>query len=416
MRHVRTIPWLLTLATAGAWPAALPAQDAPLLPAAPAVDPAEADEAAELQELINQLTPEQVDELLVRASAARLQVERDTAAAEIRGDLLYEPVRKDAALRILSDSPADTQADNIERILRAFATVDEEFAAAHAPFSAGDHAKAAAGVKESLDVRNATYRSAAAHFLYAESLFAQKRYDESVEAYRAILTLMPDRISFAAESAGRCAEAYEQLGRLYYAMEMYAYTLQNYGLTLSDERLDEIIARLNALQEMYEDPLGTVASHMGEVHRLLGAGDTGEETREKQQVIVRVLEDLIKTAEENQSRSQQQDSAQNQGQQQDQKKDSGQQGQNQGPTVAGGRAGGPPSSPAQRSTLPPGPVERPSDLQEVRETAGGDTWSQLPPEVRRRAEEEMERLLSEQYLGLIRDYRRRLSGGGEERR
>jgi len=166
---------------------------------------------------------------------------------------------------------------------------------------------------------------------------------------------------------------------------------------------------------MYEDPLGTVAGHMGEVHRLLGAGDTGEQTREKQQVIVRVLEDLIKTAEENQSSSQQQGSAQNQGQKQGQGQNQ-REGSGQGPAVAGGRAGGPPSSPAQRSTLPPGPVERPSDLQQVRETAGGDTWSRLPPEVRRRAEEEMERLLSEQYRGLIRDYRRSLSGGGEERR
>jgi tetratricopeptide (TPR) repeat protein len=304
-----------------AWPALLAAQDVPVLPSAPAEDEITADEAAEIEAMINRLTPEQLQELIERASAARLQVERETAAAEIRGDLLYEPRRKEEAIEILEGSPADTQADNIERILRAFAAADEDFANAYTRFAAKGYKSAADRAGELLDARNATYRSAALHFLYAEALFGQEKYDESVEAYRTLLTLMPDRISFASASAARCAEAYEQLGRLYYAMEMYAYCLQNYGLTISENRLDEIVTRLNTLEETYEDPLGAVAGRMGEVHKLLGKGDTGEKTRDKQQEIVRVLEDLIKTAEENQSRSQQQSSAQDQGQKQVQSKD-----------------------------------------------------------------------------------------------
>ena len=172
--------------------------------------------------------------------------------------------------------------------------------------------------------------------------------------------------------------------------------------------------RLQSLQEIYEDPLGAVADRMGEVHRLLAAGKSGDLTQDKQREIARVLEDLIKTAEEqSSSQQQQQDPSQGQGQKQDQGQ--GQQpGAGRRPAVAGGQPGGQPSRPAERSMLPPGPVRRPSDLADVRPTAGEDTWSRLPPEVRQRAEEEMERLLSEQYRGLIRDYRRYLSGSREE--
>ncbi len=378
---------------------------------AEAVPPAPGEaEAYDLEDAIKSLSPEELNEVLSRALAARLAYERDSVAAEIRTDVLYEPDARDAAIKLLTDAPANTQEDNIERICRAFARVDEDFASAYKPFKAGQYAEALKKTAATLDVRESTYLSAALHYIQAEALIASDRHYDAIETYGMILKSMPDRVSFASTAALRSAEAYEAMNRLYYAAELYAYCLQNYGLTMSDEQLDKVVKRLEYLQGIYKDPIGSVAKRMGEVKTRLESIDSGKQTQEKQKEIVALLEDLIKTAEEMQQQSQ---SSQNQqsGQQSGQQK--GQQpGQQQGDAQAratGNRAQGRPTNPAERSFLPVGPVRRPGDLGPLTPSTGADDWAKLPPEKRREIEEALRKLFPRTYQQLLRDYRIHLS-------
>jgi len=353
------------------------------------------------------LSAEQVAELLARAAAARLKLERDVAASEIKGDLLYEEQAKAAAIRLLQEDAANTQQDNIKRICDAFAAVDEEFAEGYKLFKEGKHDQAAKSTKELLDPQSATYFSAACHYLYAESLFKLGSHEDAVEAYGTVLALMPDRISFASASAARSAEAYEKMNRFYYAAEIYSYCIQNYGLTMSDAELSRIAERLKYLQGIYEDPLGSVAQRMGQVRSSLEKLDSGPKTRDTQGEIVAILEDLIKTAEEKQQQSGGGQGQRKQPKQSSQKSQSDKQAQAKG--RQGGLAQGRPTSPAQRGFLPGGIAARPKDLANVRPTEGADDWSKLPPSKRDEIEKATQRLLPERYRQLIRDYRKELS-------
>jgi tetratricopeptide (TPR) repeat protein len=404
--------WVVVGAASG-WAAS---DGAALLPTTrpAAVEPAPAAgeggvEVYDLDAALERLTPEELEALLNQAISATLEVERKSVAAEIKGDLLYEAADQDAAVKILNDDPAGTQADNISRICRAFARADEEFAAAYKAFAAGRFAEAAKRAGELLDVRSTTYLSAATHYLYAESLFAGERYDDAVDAYLTVLTLTPDRISFASASALRRAEAFEKLSRLYYATEMYAYCLENYGLTMDEAALDKVVKRLEYLQGIYKDPLGSVAKKMGEVEARLEKTDSGRQTQDKQQEIVRLLEDLIKTAEEQQQQQQQQQQANKQkGGKSGESQKPGQKGTAGQAASTGGRAAGRATKPAERSFLPLGGVARPRDLADPM-TGGADDWARLPEVERRKIEQAMKRMLPKQYQQLIREYRIYLS-------
>ena len=358
---------------------------------------------------LSALTPEQLAELLARAAAARLRIERDVVASEIRGDLLYEEPGVGEALKLLQENPANTQDDNMGRICRAFAKVDDDFGEGYKLFTAGKHDQALKKMKAILDPQKSTYLSAASHYVYAETLFNLGSYDDAVDAYGTILTIMPDRLSFAAASASKCAQAYEKTNRFYYAAQVYVHCLQNYGLTISEDELERIAERLEYLQDIYKDPIKAVADRMGQVRSRLEELDSGDKTREKQKEIVAILEDLIKTVEENQKRGGSSQSRQ-QSPKQEQKAKSRQALAEA--MAKAGRAQGQPTSPAQTGYLRGGLAEKPENLAQVRPTAGADDWAKLSPRERQEIERAMQRLLPERYRQKIVDYRKQLSKGG----
>ncbi len=360
------------------------------------------------------MTDEEKDAYYDRVAAARLANERDAVATEIREDLLYDAAAKDKAAEILGTDPEDTQADNIDRICRAFAAVDAEFAEAYAPYEAGEPEKALEVLGEVLDVRQTSYRSAALHYLAGECLQELERYDEAVERYGVILAVMRDRISFASMAAVRGAEAREAEGRFYHALRMYMYCLREYDLTLSTEEYNRIYKRAKYLADIYADPANALAERMEEVKQRLAETDSGEATREKQDEIAAVLIDLIKFAEENSGggggSSPQQNQAQKGGDNEGRKPGAGR------PKPAGPR-GTPsrPSGPAEASGLPPGIAERPGELDPA---APGDTasedWNRLPKEERDRIEAAMRKLHPEKYRRRIEAYRKAMASEDEE--
>jgi hypothetical protein len=216
---------------------------------------------------------------------------------------------------------------------------------------------------------------------------------------------MPDRISFAAASARKAAETYETLGRGMYAMQMYGYCLKNYGLTLSRGDFDAMMKKLEALAEVYKDPLAAAAEKMGRVRKRLADNDSGAETQKKEDQIVALLEDLIKTAEERQAGGA------------GGKKPAGGQKRQPRRGEAAATAGLPgarrqPSRPAERSAVVPGPVERPTRLTKIHRTSESGDWATLPPRRREMLQQIRDRVMSERHREMISDYRSRLAEEG----
>jgi len=363
------------------------------------------------------LSVEELAKLVDEAARARLQVERQQVAAEIRQGLLYDNADIRKALALLAASPAETQADNIDRIMKAFAAVDERFAGPFELFAAGKHAEALEPAQAIVNDKQTTYLSAAGHYLLAETLRQAGNDHEAIEVYSRILANMPDRISFAAASAVRAAEVYEKLHRGTYAMEMSVYCLTNYGLTLSKEDFDAILDRIEQLKELYADPIGSIVGRMQQVRDRLAAADSGDETRKAQEQIVMVLEDLIKTAEEKSKSSGQKNQQSQQRNQQGRCPKCGRkdcQGQCRGGVgTSMGRPGrtDQPSSPAQTSALVPGAVERPVRQSSEHLVAESDDWAKLPPRERMRLKQISRKTLSERHRDIISDYRTRLAEG-----
>ena len=388
---------------------------------APAAAPATA------VEILDGISPEDLQKLIHKAIQARLKMERDQVSAEIRRGLLYDGQDIDAAIAMLNSNPANTQKDNIDRMLRAFAKVDVRFAKAYRLFTAGKGAEAAEAAKRTIKAHSqeSTYFSAAKHYLLAESLLKADKPDDAIDAYNEILTLMPDRISFAAASASNAAATYEKLGRFRLAMEMYSYCMRNYGLTMDDASLNVVAAKIDEFSEIYKDPMNTVAGWMGDVQQRLAAVDSGTDTRKKQDEIVALLEDMIKTAEEQQQQQEQQE-AQNKkcpgcgkkGCPGGKKCPGAGKGKGKGkgskPAMAKSKGAQNPTSPMKRSMVVPGAVKRPDAGEPVRPTDPSGDWATLPPRERDRIELLRKRLMPERYRAAISDYNTRMAEGPEK--
>jgi hypothetical protein len=145
-----------------------------------------------------------------------------------------------------------------------------------------------------------------------------------------------------------------------------------------DEHLEELTGRRKKKKGEGDEgsgPLSDVIKEMRDVEQRLGKTDTGEETRKKQQQIVKNLDTLIE-----QMRSA---SGPSQGRQRRQlAMKPGQPGQNQPGQTPGTTGGNAPN------TRPEKPTNR-------RSLAGGkDEWGHLPPELR----QEMENVFREEFL------------------
>jgi tetratricopeptide (TPR) repeat protein len=414
---------------AGGGPAG-PGVVTPPTPPAPTPRPAAgqagaADDAAangtsedDLAKLLREMSPEDVHKLIRSAIESRLKVERQQAAGEMNEDLLADPTDLKAALAILNDGPKNTQKDNIDRILRAFAKVDPRIAKAMKLMDEKKPAEAVATIEKDLNAQEATYRNAARYMLQARALAAAGKKYEAAEAYQKILVDMGDRISFAASAAMESAAIYEELSRFTYAAQMYAFALNNFGVTLDEEALKLIDKKATEYGAFGKDPLGWAGGVMSEVRKRLDKNDSGKETQEKEQKIVAVITDLIKTAEE----QQQQGQGQGQSQQRQKGKKPGEgEGEGQGEGQGQGKSKGPPkgnqnpSSPAQTSALVPGAVARPTKRDEVHNGPESGDWATLPPREKQKLEELRKKVMSERYRDIISKYRTKISetGGNE---
>ena len=128
------------------------------------------DEQEKFREMLRNMTPEELENLRKTANQARLKTERDQVIAEINSGMLYDPKKVKEALAILNDSPSETQLDNVDRIIRAFAKVDARFGAAYGLYADKKYVEAAAALKVILDPEQNSNFSAAEHYLYAVSL------------------------------------------------------------------------------------------------------------------------------------------------------------------------------------------------------------------------------------------------------
>ena len=361
----------------------------------------------DLKNLIRELSPGQVQELIKTAVRSRMEIERQQVAEEIKEDLLLDPADIEAAVKILTTDPKNTQTDNIQRSMRALAKVDYRFGKATKLLAQGKADQAAATIEKDLNVQEATYRNAARYTLYARALAAQKKYYDAVDAYQKILVVMADRISFAAAAAIESAAMYEKMQRFTYAAQMYTYAVNNYGLTLDDEVMDMIDRKITEYAEFSSNPLGWAGTAMGQVRKSLGSGDSGPKTQAKQEKIVAVITDMIKTAEE----KKRQQSSQGRQRQRRQKPGEGE-GQCQGKAQGQGRqpkGAQQPSNPAQVSGLVPGAVARPTKRSEVRDTNEAGDWANLPPRERQKLIQLRAKVMSERYRDLISKYRTKVA-------
>ncbi len=395
----------------GATATAIPADANAASPSAKTFDSGGNDD---LENLLRELNPKEIQDLIKTAVRSRMEIERQQVAEEIKEDLLLDPADIEAAVKILTTDPKNTQKDNIERSMRALAKVDYRFGKATRLLADGKAEEAAAAIEKDLNVQEATYRNAARYTLYARALAAQKKYYDAVDAYQKILVVMADRISFAAAAAIESAAMYEKMQRFSYAAQMYNYAVNNYGLTLDDEVMDMIDRKIAEYAEFSTNPLGWAETEMGKVKEDLGKGDSGAKTQKKQEKIVAVITDLIKTAEE----KQQQQSSQGQQRQRQKKPGEGEgegegqgEGQGQGRQPKGAQQ---PSNPAQISGLVPGAVARPTKRSEVRDTNETGDWANLPPRERQKLIQLRAKVMSERYRDLISKYRTRVAEQNNE--
>jgi hypothetical protein len=144
----------------------------------------------------------------------------------------------------------------------------------------------------------------------------------------------------------------------------------------------------------------------------LDKGDSGKATQGKQEKIIAVITDMIKTAEEKQqsgsngdgkSRERQPQPGEGEGEGEGEGKGKGK-GQGQQP-----QGTQQPSNPAQVSALVPGPVARPTVQSQTHNTNETGDWSTLPPRERQKVEQLRTKVMSERYRDLISKYRTKVA-------
>lgn len=393
---------------AAAWTAAA-TQDA-ARPADPfdLIAPAELAEPAAGAEPVGplgDLTEEELQALIEAARPLRLERERNLISREIEDGLLFDPEQIDAAVADLNRQPKDTPEDNIARALAAFAAVDARLAEPVAQYQGGQYEQAALNVKSLINPAGTGYFDAAKRMLYADALLAMERHEDAIAAYKEILEATPDKISFASTAALRAGQTYERMGRRVYAAQVYQWWLENYGF-LDPERAEALAATIEQVRQDYEDPLQTLADKMGQVEARLAALDSGQETQQRENEIIGMLDELIAMAEDANNSG----GGGGGGGQQQQQQGGQSSGSSQSAGSDGGQASGDtPSNPAERSVLPGGNSPRPHDLDTIRPSDASDAWGRLPPRERERLVESFRQQYPDRYEEMLEAYFRRLA-------
>ena len=264
--------------------------------------------------LLDGMTPEQARDVLRKSVETRFAGERQQVAAEIEANLTLTAAQKAGAISLLEGKPANTQRDNIERICRAFAAIDAPFAAAYKLYQGGKFVEAAEAFRKIAQANDVNYFGAAKSYLLGDALYRSVLADlggdvvkgaidrktvwDAADVWSELLENMPDRVSFAAAAALARADAMEKLGRGIKAMEAYVYLVKNFAVTLDDEQVKAIGARLDKLAEVYKDPMQYVSGAMGDVTERLAKTDSGQATQDRQKEIASVLLEVIRQLEE----------------------------------------------------------------------------------------------------------------------
>lgn len=406
-----------------------------------ATEPAKETTAEEdLTKVLENMTPEQLQELIKQSAKMRLTAERKQVVAEIEASLTIDPAHKGGAVKEL-DGAENTQKDNIDRICKAFAKTDERFGAAYKLYKDNKFTEAAEALKKIANVKEVNYFGATKSYLLGDALMraglpdlgnADAKKDlaarttiwEAVDTYVDMLENMPDRVSFSASAAINCADAYEKLGRGIYAMEMYTFCVKNFALTLDKAQVDVIAEKVDKLTNIYQDPMLTISKMMGDVADRLDKTDSGKTTQGKQGEIVMILKDLIATIEEKQNaqskpqpKPQRGERKPGEGQGQGQGEGEGQgQGQGQGKSPKGGKPNGTnkPSSGANVSALPGGGGGRNTRVSSVNSGKEANDWAEMAPREREKIQEASKKVMSEKYRDIVRDYYLRLAEEGNK--
>ena len=353
---------------------------------------------------LKDIDPAELEKTLKRANENRLKMERQLVQAEMENKM-YEPDAMEAATKILDEGATNVQADNIDRIIRAYAKLDRKFGEVYKLYTDKKY-ELTAQKAESMVNEQSTYLNAVTAYVRAISLEKAGKIDDAGDAYSLILEKMYDRVSFACDSSMRLAKMFEDAGRGMYAMQAYAYLLKNYSLTLDLKTLDEVVKKAEKLKETYGDPLGTVAKLMGGVKERLHQTDSGKDVQDKEEQIVAMLNDLIRIAEaQSQSKSQAKPKPKpKQGDAEKKKSESEIKTPSQKPTNS-------PSKPAADSVLRLGDTTKTGRLDETYKTGENGDWAALPPEKRAQLEEKAKRQTSERQAEIIRDSRRAMAEG-----
>ncbi len=342
-----------------------------------------------------ELTEAQLRELVAQARPATLARERASAAREIEDGLLYELDAVDAAVADLRQARTAAPAENVERIVAAFAAVDPRLAGAVEKLAAENFAAALAQLEPTLNPTGTGYADAVRRLLQADALAGLDRTDDALAAYQALLAAMPDKVSFASQAALRAADALAAAGRQLNAARLYAWWAENYGF-LEPDRAEALALRARQILADYDRPLTTLAQRMTTVQQRLAEGDSGPETQDRQRQILAMLDDLIASGQQGSGGSgSPQPPPQGQGQ------DQGQPG-----PLTGNPAGGPPASPAANSVLPGGNSPRPQGLSAVRPSDETDAWGDLPIRQRERLVELLQQKYPQRYSRMLEEYYR----------
>jgi hypothetical protein len=343
------------------------------------------------------LSPEEMQTLIAQAGPMLLEQEREAAIREIEDGLLFDPERIDLAVAHIGDDPQDTPADNIERIITAFAMVDQRFSSPVRAYRGEDYDAAAMDVRAIINPAGAGYLDAAKRLIHAESLRRLGRDEDALEAYAELLDAMADKVSFASTAALRTGEVYEAMGRRLYAGRAYALWLKHYGF-LDEQLADELHEKVQQIQSEYEDPLGTLADRMAEVGRRLDESDSGAETQQREQQIVGMLGDLIASIEDSQGGGGGGGGG------------GGAPGSSSGQSSGASNGQGNASNPRQQSVLPgDGQAVRPQG-QAAQRTGGDDgAWGALPPRQREQLLEAFRQQYPDRYAEIVERYYRRLA-------
>jgi tetratricopeptide (TPR) repeat protein len=398
-------------------------------PPAPATKPADdLSKDKGLAGMDENMTPEQIDALVKKANENRLKEERKSVAADL-GSQFYDPNDVDKAVAVLNKDAKNTQKDNIDHICQAYAGVDKKFGNLYKLYNDGQALlkngkskeadgkfKEAVAVGKVLVNAQSTFLSAAKSYVYSMALEAAGMNDEAADSYTDLVQNMPDRISFASESTIRLADLYERTGRKIYAMQTYAYMLKAFGVTMDEKSFDKIYARVKELQQMYGDPMGTVAKMMSDVKERLAVKDSGDKTQNKEKDIIAMLDDLIKTEEDKAASSPPppQNAKKKPG---DKKGDKPGQGEGEKEGDQPGKGKLPSKKPAKKPTsgAPKSVLRDGGDAVHGEKASAthsdkekGD-WATLPPEQREKLEELRKQSTNERYRDIIIDYRRALA-------